>query len=98
MNRLAPDPRAGRAEPYTIEELLTLACVCCGAPSHFQWNCCADGNLWRPLCGWCDIKINQVMLVLTNDPNVSRKIARYTRLTLRVIKALDPPDTIETTP
>jgi hypothetical protein len=43
----------------------------------FQWNCCADGNLWRPLCLKCDIAMNRMVLRWMRDPDADIKADRY---------------------
>lgn len=47
-----------RTKSYSLRELYKQKCFCCGKPARFQWNACADGNIWRPLCPECDVRIN----------------------------------------
>lgn len=69
--------RAGRAEPYTEQGIKRLGCVRCGAKARFQWNACADGNLWRPLCLGCDVALNRLVLAWMNDPDARAKADAY---------------------
>ncbi len=69
--------RYGRVRPYTDRGVARLPCARCGAKSRFQWNACADGNLWRPLCLECDIAINLLVLTWIGDPDAESKVASY---------------------
>lgn len=69
--------RHGRRKPYTKIGIERLPCVRCGAQARFQWNACADGNLWRPLCGPCDVELNEVVLHWMGDPAAAKKVAAY---------------------
>ena len=52
----------GRSKPYTATGILRVPCVRCGAPSRTQWQICADGRLYRPLCAPCDIALNEMVM------------------------------------
>ncbi len=69
--------RPGKTKPYTARQIVKLACVCCGQPAKYQWNCCADGNVWRPICPECDILMNEIMLSLVRDPDRYQKMLDY---------------------
>jgi hypothetical protein len=69
--------RHGRKEPYTEAGVRRLPCVRCGAASRFQWNACADGNVWRPLCGACDVALNRLVLGFMKDPDADTKADAY---------------------
>lgn len=69
--------RHGRPEPYTQRGIERLPCVRCGQKARFQWNACADGNLWRPLCGPCDVAINELVLRWMGDPDAGAKVETY---------------------
>lgn len=57
----------GRRKPYTEIGIRRLACARCGAkPAVHQWNCCALGNLWIPLCLNCDIDLNRLTMIWLN--------------------------------
>ena len=72
--------RAGRKEPYTLKGISRLRCVRCGERAQFQWNACADRNLWRPLCAECDIGLNEMALKYVGDPDADEKIGKYAAL------------------
>jgi len=67
----------GRKEPYTEIGLKRLPCARCGDPAFSQWQSCADGNLWRPICKQCDIELNLLVLVFMEDPDIDEKITKY---------------------
>lgn len=69
--------RHGRRKPYTAAGIRRLPCFRCGAPAVHQWNVCADGNLFRPLCLECDIALNQTVLRFMNDPDRAAKLKAY---------------------
>lgn len=69
--------RHGRREPYTEIGVRRLPCVRCGQPARFQWNVCADGNLFRPICTACDIALNELVLTWMGDPEAAEKIVAY---------------------
>lgn len=69
--------RSGRKQPYTEAGVRRLGCVRCDAPAVFQWQCCADGNIWRPICPPCDVELNAVVLKFMRDPDVVEKVAAY---------------------
>lgn len=67
----------GRKNPYTESGVRRLPCSRCGQPAMFQWNACADGNLWRPLCLDCDVAINELVLQWMGIPDADAKIEAY---------------------
>lgn len=69
--------RAGRKTPYTESGIKRLSCVRCGEPARFQWSACADGNLWRPICGPCDVSLNLLALLFLADPDTEAKVRAY---------------------
>jgi hypothetical protein len=71
--------RYGRREPYTSAGIARLPCVRCGKRAMFQWNACADGNLWRPLCGRCDVAVNRMVLRWMRDPLADKKADAYAK-------------------
>lgn len=71
--------RHGRSDPYTSAGIGRLPCVRCGDKAVFQWNACSDGNLWRPLCGKCDVGINELVLKYMRDPEAVKKVAAYAK-------------------
>lgn len=69
--------RHGRRKPYTAIGIRRLPCFRCGEPARFQWNVCADGNLFRPLCAACDIALNELVLRWMDHPDLDRLLAAY---------------------
>jgi hypothetical protein len=69
--------RHGRRAPYTDRGIKKLPCVRCAKPALFQWNACADGNLWRPICGKCDVALNRMVLRWMGDPLADKKASDY---------------------
>lgn len=51
-----------RLKPYTARGLRRLTCFRCDTEATTQWKICADGNQWRPLCIFCDIELNKMVL------------------------------------
>lgn len=71
-------PSRGRARPYTDLGLRRLACWRCGRrPCTQQWQVCADGNVYRPICTGCDVALNALVLRWAGDPQAEAKIAAY---------------------
>lgn len=68
-----------RKRPYTQIGIRRLKCFRCGAQAVHQWQVCADGNQYRPLCLRCDVALNRLVLRWMRDPEASAKIARYER-------------------
>lgn len=69
--------RHGRSKPYTSTGIKRLPCARCGAKANSQWQVCADGGLFRPLCTPCDIDLNRMVLIWMNDPEAEAKAAAY---------------------
>ncbi len=67
----------GRKQPYTEIGVKRLPCSRCGGKSLFQWQICADGNLFRPLCAKCDVDLNRMVLEWVGDPAREAKMATY---------------------
>lgn len=70
-----------RKRPYTAIGIRRLRCWRrgCHNRAQFQWQVCADGNAWRPICGPCDIALNAVVLKFIGDPRAKQKMAAYRR-------------------
>ena len=67
----------GRLAPYTEIGLRRLSCIRCGKPATTQWQVCADGNVYRPLCRGCDVELNAMVLEWMGDGDVGEKMAKY---------------------
>lgn len=66
-----------RSRPYTQKQLDSLQCHACHAPARFQWNACADGNIWRPLCAGCDVRVNIEVLKVLYPTKWKTKVRAY---------------------
>jgi hypothetical protein len=70
--------RHGRRTPYTKAGIKRLPCFRCGGkPSIHQWQVCADGNTWRPLCRDYDLLLNKMVLMWMGFSEATAKIASY---------------------
>ena len=68
---------SGRKAPYTAIGITRLRCIRCGERARYQWNVCADGNVWRPICDKCDIALNRMVLRFFKFPNWQPLITKY---------------------
>ena len=66
-----------RMKPYTEIGVRRLKCFRCGGRAHTQWQICADGNQYRPICFFCDVDLNRCVLRFMGDPEVDAKMAAY---------------------
>lgn len=66
-----------RSKPYTKIGIRRLKCFRCGARAEYQWQVCADKNIWRPICPVCDVMLNQIVLQFMHDPLWKNKIDKY---------------------
>lgn len=57
-----------RKNPYTVSGIARLRCIRCGDQAVHQWQICADGNNWRPLCRLCDAELNRLVLDWMGHP------------------------------
>lgn len=71
--------RHGRRVPYTETGVRRLPCFRCGSKAEHQWNVCADGGLYRPICLGCDVELNQMVLrwMGFSDEEVRSKMETY---------------------
>jgi len=67
----------GRKKPYTVGEIHELKCIRCGKQANQQWQVCADGNTYRPLCIQCDVELNDMVLKWASIPNAKAKMKKY---------------------
>lgn len=66
-----------RKQPYTQLGIKRLKCIRCGKPAETQWQICADGNNFCPLCGQCDVELNRVVLAFMRHPQAKKLMAKY---------------------
>lgn len=69
--------KPGTERPYTNGEIAKLRCMRCEDPAEQQWQVCADGNIWRPMCTPCDVAVNAMVLEFMRHPDASALIAAY---------------------
>lgn len=55
-------PTRGRRKPYTQIGIRRLTCCRCQNKATVQWQICADGNTYRPLCTPCDLELNEIVM------------------------------------
>jgi transposase-like protein len=67
----------GRRTPYTERGIRRMKCMRCGQPAVHQWQICADGNTYRPICASCDIELNEMVLRFVHDPEWQQKMIQY---------------------
>ena len=67
----------GRRKPYTQTGIRRLKCVRCGNQAEFTWQICSDGNLHRPICRECDIKLNEMVLKWAGFDDWQEKMYKY---------------------
>jgi hypothetical protein len=52
-----------RRKPYTQIGLRRLPCSRnCGRRASNQWQICADGRVFRPVCTECDVELNEIVM------------------------------------
>ena len=67
----------GRRKPYTQVGIQRVPCFRCGRSAYCQWQICADGNVYRPLCIRCDVAMNACVLRFMRDPDREEKMRKY---------------------
>ena len=73
-----------RKKEYTEKGIKRLACIRCGEPAVYQWQICADGNNYRPLCANCDIELNSTVLEFMKHPEGDKLIIAYRETRARI--------------
>lgn len=70
---------ARRRQPYTEAGIRRLKCfrASCSNRAETQWQICADGNTWRPVCWPCDVELNRMVLEWAGIPDAAEKIRAY---------------------
>jgi hypothetical protein len=67
----------GRAERYLADEITDVPCLRCGEPSKQQFNVCANGGHFVPLCPACDVALNELVLTWLGVENTDALMAAY---------------------
>jgi len=66
-----------RKKPYTQIGIRRLRCFRCGGKTQEQWQICADGNIYRPICLKCGIELNEMVLKWMGFPDWKEKFEKY---------------------
>lgn len=68
-----------RRTPYTARGIRRVQCWRAGCRNYavHQWQICADGRVYRPVCLACDIEMNRMILKWAGDPDADKKLAAY---------------------
>lgn len=69
--------RYGRRQRYTAIGIRRRPCARCGAKAHAQWNICANGGNFVPICLECDLALNAMVLRWFGFPEAEQMIAEY---------------------
>jgi hypothetical protein len=67
----------GRRKPYSDTGIKRVPCARCGKPSRFQWQVCANDNLYLGICGECDIELNRMVLDFFRFSNKEKLLSNY---------------------
>ena len=71
-----------RRHPYTDRGIRRMRCIrfaVCGNKAATQWQICADGRVYRPVCWPCDVELNRMVLEWAGDPEAVEKMAAYVK-------------------
>lgn len=66
-----------RRKPYTVIGISRMRCVRCPRRARYQWQICADGRVFRPLCEECDIELNAMVMRWAWGDSREADIAAY---------------------
>lgn len=68
-----------RTKPYTKAGIVRLKCCVkdCKQRAFTQWQICADGRIYRPVCVDHDVQINRIVLELMGVPDIEARMAAY---------------------
>lgn len=68
-----------RTKPYTAAGLARMKCAAIGCNNRaiYQFEICADGNNWRPVCAEHDAKINEAVMRVIYGKTREAEIKRY---------------------
>ena len=75
-------PFIGRpfSKPYSERGIRRVDCVRgCGRKAATQWQACANGNRWLPMCWPCDVALNDLALRFFKFPNRVALMTQYRR-------------------
>ena len=68
-----------RKSPYTEIGIKRLKCFrkSCSNKADSQWQICADGRTYRPICKECDIRMNRLVLEFMEFDNIDKLMKEY---------------------
>jgi transcription elongation factor Elf1 len=66
-----------RMKPYTAIGIKRKKCVRCGHQASSQWQICAIGRQYVPICTACDIALNAQVLDFMDWPNIVAVMKKY---------------------
>lgn len=76
--------KSKRLIPYTEIGIKRLKCFRCDNIATQQWQICADGNVYRPICSQCDVVLNYLVMDFMEMSDRDMKIQRYKELHLEI--------------
>lgn len=72
-----------RRTPYTTKGIRRMRCIRgCGRPGEYQWQICADRNVWRVLCAEHDVELNEMVMRWAFGDKREADIADYRKKVL----------------
>lgn len=72
-----------RTKPYSEIGIRRVPCARCGKPSRYQWQICADDNVYRGLCPDCDVELNTMVMRWVWGDTREADIAAYDKFARR---------------
>jgi hypothetical protein len=66
-----------RMKPYTAIGIRRKKCVRCGRRASAQWQICALGRQYVPVCTTCDIALNAEVLNFMRWPDLVKIMQKY---------------------
>ena len=69
----------GKRRPFTVRQMRKEQCYRCQQPALHQWQVCANGNCYLPVCIDCDYALNAMALEFFKLPNRKALLRAYAR-------------------
>lgn len=75
------EPDRDRRRPYTERGIVRLRCSVpwCHRRAAFQWNVCASGGVYRAVCAFHDVSLNDLVLAWADEPDRDTLMGAYAR-------------------
>jgi NAD-dependent SIR2 family protein deacetylase len=64
-------------KPYSAAGIKRVRCFRCGDQAAYQWQACANGSRFLPVCAECDIAINALVLEWMDHPHREQLLEQY---------------------